>query len=209
VVVEPGDEVLSDKFSVIIKDNLIANGAEVDDKGNFIKKPKFMDYLKVLPSSYADKVSRDPDFAKKMIAGFLNMMRPVEGFVPVNSAVAFGDAYFGEETRQADMMSADSKLLDYLSDNPDMLKAYKQINASKAGYDIGKLDYAQAQGVLTGLREALLRDIPIDQQKNYMIRDKTTGKYVEAITIMGMAQEDAAQFKNLDNYERVEIDFKT
>ena len=209
VVVEPGDEVLSDEFSVIIKDNLIANGAEVDDKGNFIKKPKFMDYLKVLPSSYSDKVSRDPDFAKKMIAGFLNMMRPVEGFVPVNSAVAFGDAYFGEETRQADMMSADSKLLDYLSDNPDMLKAYKQINASKAGYDIGKLDYAQAQGVLTGLREALLRDIPIDQQKNYMIRDKTTGKYVEAITIMGMAQEDAAQFKNLDNYERVEIDFKT
>jgi hypothetical protein len=209
VVVEPGDEVLSDEFSVIIKDNLIANGAEVDDKGNFIKKPKFMDYLKVLPSSYSDKVSRDPDFAKKMIAGFLNMMRPVEGFVPVNSAVAFGDAYFGEETRQADMMSADSKLLDYLSDNPDMLKAYKQINASKAGYDIGKLDYAQAQGVLTGLREALLRDIPIDQQQNYMIRDKTTGKYVEAITIMGMAQEDAAQFKNLDNYERVEIDFKT
>ena len=209
VVVEPGDEVLSDEFSVIIKDNLIANGAEVDDKGNFIKKPKFMDYLKVLPSSYSDKVSRDPDFAKKMIAGFLNMMRPVEGFVPVNSAVAFGDAYFGEETRQADMMSADSKLLDYLSDNPDMLKAYKQINASKAGYDIGKLDYAQAQGVLTGLREALLRDIPIADQQNYMIRDKTTGKYVEAITIMGMAQEDAAQFKNLDNYERVEIDFKT
>jgi hypothetical protein len=209
VVVEPGDEVLSDEFSVIIKDNLIANGAEVDDKGNFIKKPKFMDYLKVLPSSYSDKVSRDPDFAKKMIAGFLNMMRPVEGFVPVNSAVAFGDAYFGEETRQADMMSADSKLLDYLSDNPDMLKAYKQINASKAGYDIGKLDAVQAQGVLTALREALLRDIPIDQQKNYMIRDKTTGKYVEAITIMGMAQEDAAQFKNLDNYERVEIDFKT
>ena len=209
VVVEPGDEVLSDEFSVIIKDNLIANGAEVDDKGNFIKKPKFMDYLKVLPSSYSDKVSRDPDFAKKMIAGFLNMMRPVEGFVPVNSAVAFGDAYFGEETRQADMIPADIKLLNYLSDNPDMLKAYKQINASKAGYDIGKLDYAQAQGVLTGLREALLRDIPIDQQKNYMIRDKTTGKYVEAITIMGMAQEDAAQFKNLDNYERVEIDFKT
>jgi hypothetical protein len=209
VVVEPGDEVLSDEFSVIIKDNLIANGAEVDDKGNFIKKPKFMDYLKVLPSSYSDKVSRDPDFAKKMIAGFLNMMRPVEGFVPVNSAVAFGDAYFGEETRQADMMSADSKLLDYLSDNPDMLKAYKQINASKAGYDIGKLDAVQAQGVLTALRDALLRDIPIDQQQNYRIRDKVTGKYVELITIMGKSQEDAAQFKDLDRYERVEIDFKT
>ena len=205
VVDEPGDEVLSDEFSVIIKDNIIANGAEVDADGNFVKKPKFMDYLKVLPSSYADKVSRDPDFAKKMIAGFLNMMRPVEGFVPVNSAVAFGDAYFGEETRQADMMSADSKLLDYLSDNPDMLKAYKQINASKAGYDIGKLDAVQAQGVLTALRDALLRDIPIDAQQNYRIRDKTTGEYVEVITIMGMAQEDAAQFKNLDNYERVEI----
>ena len=63
----------------------------------------------------------------------------------------------------------------------------------------------QAQGVLTALREALLRDIPIDAQQNYRIRDKTTGEYVEVITIMGMAQEDAAQFKNLDNYERVEI----
>jgi hypothetical protein len=205
VVVEPGDEVLSDEFSVIIKDNLIANGAEVDDKGNFIKKPKFMDYLKVLPSSYSDKVSRDPDFAKKMIAGFLNMMRPVEGFVPVNSAVAFGDAYFGEETRQADMMSADSKLLEYLSDNPDMLKAYKQINASKAGYDIGKLDSNQARELFSDLRDALLRDIPIDQQQNYMIRDKNTGRPVSAITISGMAQEDAAQFKNLDNFEIVEI----
>ena len=204
VVDEPGDEVLSDQFNVIVKDNLIANGAEVDADGNFVKKPKFMDYLKVLPSSYADKVSRDPDFAKKMIAGFLNMMRPVEGFVPVNSAVAFGDAYFGEETRQADMMSADSKLLDYLSDNPDMLKAYKQINASKAGYDIGKLDYKQAQGVLTALRDALLRDIPIADQQNYRIRDKVTDKYVEIITIMGKSQEDAAQFKDLDRYEIVE-----
>jgi len=132
------------------------------------------------------------------------MMRPVEGFVPVNSAVAFGDAYFGEETRQADMMSADSKLLDYLSDNPDMLKAYKQINASKAGYDIGKLDYKQAQGVLTALRDAMLRDIPIEDQQNYRIRDKVTDKYVEIITIMGKSQEDAAQFKDLDRYEIVE-----
>jgi hypothetical protein len=87
----------------------------VDDKGNFTEKPKFMDYLKSLPGAYADKVSRDEDFAKKMIAGFLNMMRPVEGFVPVNSAVAFGDAYLGEETRQANMLPADAKMLEYFN----------------------------------------------------------------------------------------------
>jgi len=135
VVDEPGDEVLSDEFSVIIKDNIIANGAEVDADGNFVKKPKFMDYLKVLPSSYADKVSRDPDFAKKMIAGFLNMMRPVEGFVPVNSAVAFGDAYFGEETRQADMETAMMKTLKFLEKNPGLREDYLSTLKASSGVD--------------------------------------------------------------------------
>ena len=108
-------------------------GIPLDDKGNFTEKPKFMDYLKSLPGAYADKVSRDEDFAKKMIAGFLNMMRPVEGFVPVNSAVAFGDAYFNEETRQADMLPADAKMLEYLKGDDEAFERYLRAEQAKSG----------------------------------------------------------------------------
>lgn len=60
------------------------------------------------------------------MAGFLNMMKPVEGFVPVNPVVAFGEGYLGEETRQADMLPADAKLLEYFKNNPE---AYKDMLA--------------------------------------------------------------------------------
>ena len=127
----------SDKFAEIMKYNLITDkGFNVDDKGNFVgQKPTFIDYLKTLPSTYMDKVGRDEDYAKKMMAGFLNMMRPVEGYVPVNPAVAFGDAYFGEETRQADMESAMAKTLRFLDKNPEQKAAYMQTLRASSGVD--------------------------------------------------------------------------
>ena len=139
-------------------------GIPLDDKGNFTEKPKFMDYLKSLPGAYADKVSRDEDFAKKMIAGFLNMMRPVEGFVPVNSAVAFGDAYLGEETRQADMLPADAKMLEYLQNNPDMLDDYMSIEGSRAGVNLYKVNPDIVAGHYDNLLIALSQrtQIPTD-----------------------------------------------
>ena len=43
------------------------------------ESPVFFDYVKAFPSSYMEKVSRDPEFAKQMMAGFLAMMQPSEG----------------------------------------------------------------------------------------------------------------------------------
>lgn len=134
---DPKDIASSDKFAEIIKYNLITDkGFNVDDKGNFVgQKPTFIDYLKTLPSSYMDKVGRDEDYAKKMMAGFLNMMRPVEGYVPINPAVAFGDAYLAEETRQAEMESAMAKTLRFLDKNPEQKAAYMQTLRASSGID--------------------------------------------------------------------------
>lgn len=134
---DPKDIASSDKFAEIIKYNLITDkGFNVDDKGNFVgQKPTFIDYLKTLPSSYMDKVGRDEDYAKKMMAGFLNMMRPVEGYVPINPAVAFGDAYFAEESRQADMESAMAKTLRFLDKNPEQKEAYMKTLRASSGID--------------------------------------------------------------------------
>ena len=114
-----------------------------DEKG----KPKFFDYIKALPSGYMEKVADDPDFAKKAMAGFLNMMKPVEGYVPINPAVAFGEGYFGEETRQADMWPADVKTLKFLQDNPEFLAIYQRMQAAQLGMTLGDVKPGQPESV--------------------------------------------------------------
>ena len=149
-----------------MKNRLITDqGFQLDDKGNFVDKPKFRNYLKSLPGAYADKVQRDPDFAKKMMAGFLNMMKPVEGYVPINPAVAFGEGYLGEETRQADMLPADAKMLQFLQANPDLYDKYLESESAKAGVLLADIKAEQGTALYNQLVDtaAVLQNIPLDQ----------------------------------------------
>jgi hypothetical protein len=153
-------------WAQIMKDRIVNDrGIPLDDQGNFTTKPKFMDYLKSLPGAYADKVQRDPDFAKKMMAGFLNMMKPVEGYVPINSAVAFGEGYLGEETRQADMLPADAKMLQFLQANPDLYDKYLESESAKAGVLLADIKAEQGTQLYNQLVDtaAGLQSIPLDQ----------------------------------------------
>ena len=74
------------------------------------ESPVFLDYVKAFPSSYMEKVSRDPEFAKQMMAGFLAMMQPSEGFVPRNAIADFGQAAMAEGARQEDAMTDQEQL---------------------------------------------------------------------------------------------------
>lgn len=88
------------------------------------------------------------------MAGFLNMMRPVEGFVPVNSAVAFGDAYLGEETRQSEMETAMMKTLKFLEQNPQYREDYLKTLAasSTGGAALYKMDSDEIQKTFNSIR---------------------------------------------------------
>jgi hypothetical protein len=119
------------------------------------KKPSFFDYVKSLPAGYMEKVGDDPDYAKKMMAGFLNMMKPVEGYVPINPVVAFGEGYLGEETRQADMLPADAKLLEYFKKNPEAYEAMLSLEGARAG-TVGDVDATQAQEQYDTLKRSLM-----------------------------------------------------
>ena len=161
-------------WAQIMKDRIVNDrGIPLDNQGNFTTKPKFMDYLKSLPGAYSDKVQRDPDFAKKMMAGFLNMMKPVEGFVPINSAVSFGEGYLGEETRQADMLPADAKMLQFLQKNPDLYKQYLESESAKAGVLLADTKADVGQGYYNQLIEtaSLKQNISLDQvaKGNYQL----------------------------------------
>ena len=172
------DAVIPDRdptaWAEIMKARIVNDrGIPLDDQGNFTTKPKFMDYLKSLPGAYSDKVQRDPDFAKKMMAGFLNMMKPVEGYVPINSAVAFGEGYLGEETRQADMLPADAKMLKFLQANPDLYDKYLESESAKAGVLLADTKPELGQGYYDQLisTASLKQNIPLDQvaKGNYQL----------------------------------------
>jgi hypothetical protein len=154
-----------------VREELKGKGFEVDDKGEFVTKPKFFDYIKALPAGYMDKVGNDQDFAKKMMAGFLNMMKPVEGYVPINPAVAFGEGYFGEETRQAGMLPADVQTLKFLQDNPRFADLYKQMQAAKVGMTLGEVKEGQPESVYRTLmlEKMDILGYPIDQYRNLIL----------------------------------------
>ncbi len=171
-------------WAQIMKDRIVNDrGIPLDDQGNFTTKPKFMDYLKSLPGAYSDKVQRDPDFAKKMMAGFLNMMKPVEGYVPINSAVAFGEGYLGEETRQADMLPADAKMLKFLQANPDLYDKYLESESAKAGVLLSDAKQDEADKVFYGLLNSLSAKygVPLDNIGDYKViyTDPGSGKTME------------------------------
>ena len=158
----------------IMKNRLVNDqGFQLDDKGDFVDKPKFRNYLRSLPKAYLDKTNRDPDFAKKMMAGFLNMMKPVEGFVPINPVVAFGEGYLGEETRQADMLPADAKMLQFLQANPDLYQQYLESESAKAGVLLSdtKAEVGQNYYDLLVSSAAQTQGIPLDQiaKGNYQL----------------------------------------
>ena len=166
--------VTDDSLAYYVKQDLAGKGFDFDPQTQTFtgdKKPSFFDYVKSLPAGYMEKVGDDPNYAKKMMAGFLNMMKPVEGFVPVNPVVAFGEGYLGEETRQADMLPADAKLLEYLKKNPGALNKLKILEATRAGTTLGEGKVDTIRGfydlLVDGLAQA--QRIPEDEVANYEV----------------------------------------
>ena len=139
------------------------------DKG--ISNPSFLDYISALPQGYANKVGDDPSFAKKMMAGFLNMMKPQAGIVPISAPVAFGEGFLGEETRQADMLPSDVKTLQFLRANPGLMQDYLNISRARSGVTVGDLDPGERTERYFALVQdlAIKQNISADQLGNYRV----------------------------------------
>ena len=85
-----------------------------------------MDYVKAFPGGYMEKVGKDPDFARQMMAGFLAMMKPTEGYVPRSGIVDFGEAALAEQARQEGEVPAAVQTLEFLAKpgNEELLSLY-------------------------------------------------------------------------------------
>lgn len=156
-------------------------GKLTDKDGN---RPTFLDYVKGFGSGYLEKVSEDPDFAKKMMAGFSAMTMPKEGpvgFSPLGLS-EFTQGYLGADIALEEAKPADQQLLEYLQQNPEQMPAYLKGQAAAGGTladllgkdkDIDALYRAAIQDALDSNPEYAKADLkPSDLELYYLSGDK-------------------------------------
>jgi len=141
------------------------------------EQPVFIDYVKAFPGSYMEKVERDPEFAKQMMAGFLAMMQPSEGFVPRNAIADFGQAAMAEEARQEASTTDQEKLL-AMSDED--IQRLQKIQSGSKGLDQTAL--ASAASLLATFRKELT------DKKDGRLTDEF-GTEINLISFLAMMQQ--------------------
>ena len=149
------------------------------------ESPVFLDYVKAFPSSYMEKVSRDPEFAKQMMAGFLAMMQPSEGFVPRNAIADFGQAAMAEGARQEDAMTDQEQLL-AMSDED--IKKLQKIQAGASPID--QTAIAGAAALLAQFRKELTN------KKDGKLTD-LNGNEINLISFLAMFQQTGGDITQL------------
>ena len=158
-----------------------ATGKLTDKDGS---RPTFLDYVKGFGSGYLEKVSEDPDFAKKMMAGFSAMTMPKEGpvgFSPLGLS-EFTQGYLGADIALEEAKPADQQLLEYLQQNPEQMDAYLKGQAAAGGTladllgkdkDIDALYRGAIQDALDSNPEYAKADLkPSDLELYYLSGDK-------------------------------------
>ena len=163
-------------------------------------EPSFMDYLASFPGSYTEKVGKDPEFAKQMMAGFMAMMKPTEGFVPRNALVDFGEAAYAEQARQQDAIPDQLQLIERLRDDPDLLKAFRQINQDAP-------DPVTDQKLIGSLKETLLSNLyPGGYDEESEIIDKITEKKVTDIELLQRYRDSGGNYTEMLKTLRAKAD---
>ena len=123
-----------------------------DDKTKGIErdKPTFGEYVKSFGKAYGQRVASDPEFAKKMLAGFAAMMTPREGFAPLSplGIPEFTAGYLAQDQIIEANKGATQKLLEAIQDDPELQKLYLAGERAKAGT---VLDVAQRLKDLRGI----------------------------------------------------------
>ena len=144
----------------------------------------FVDYVATFPASYTEKIGKDPEFAKQMMAGFIAMAKPTEGFVPRNAFVDFGEAAMAEGARQEGEVPDQIKLLEAIEGNPDLLKSMRKLNQKTSD------PFTDAKN-LSGLKEFILTDLygKDNYDEDDVILDARTGAEISDLQLLQMYKD--------------------
>ena len=152
-------------------------------------EPSFIDYLASFPSSYMEKVERDPEFAKQMMAGFTAMTRTTEGFAPRNAFTDFVQGVEAERIRQEDAVPGQIKLLKEIERNPDLLKSMRKLNAEAS-------DPLADASALASLKDLLLTDLygKDNYDEDSVIMDKSTGLEISNLELLQLYKDAGGDY---------------
>ena len=162
-------------------------------------EPSFIDYVASFPGGFSEKSNKDPEFQRQMMAGFLAMMKPTEGFVPRNAFVDFGEAALAEKTRQEGEVPDQLKLIEQLSENPELMEAYKGFQKATK-----QMSFEELQNASNALVASVKNKLYGGPSKKPILKkgSQATGdpQPIDAITLYQMykeAGEDSAAFASV------------
>ena len=128
-------------------------------------KPTFVDYVASFPGSYTDKLGKDPEFAKQMMAGFVAMMTPSEGIVERSGVADFAGGVMAEQARQEGEVPDQIKLMQAIQESPELLAAYRKFSA-------GAIDPKDYNAVAASLMTTAQEIVGVQPSVNRVIKSK-------------------------------------
>lgn len=155
-------------------------------------KPTFVDYVASFPASYTDKLGRDPEFAKQMMAGFVAMMTPSEGIVERSGLADFAGGVMAEQARQEGEVPDQIKLLEAIQKNPEILKAMRQLNAETSDPS------ADAKNAVI-LKQQILKNLyGEDYDDDDVVLDSSTGQELSDLQLLQMYKDSGGNYDVLN-----------
>jgi hypothetical protein len=199
-------------LGVYARKRLQQEGFEYDETTGKFKdgsKPKFLDYLKAFGGGYLEKTAEDPEFAKKMMAGFAAMTMPKEGptgFSPLGLS-EFTQGYLGADQALAESKPATVQLLDYLKANPSQIPTYEKLLQAESGSTNINIETAAAKAKeVEDLYFKVLGDTARRQNLQGLNYDDLLNEYdlyskndelIDTTNLLTKLQEDADLLQNL------------
>jgi len=155
-------------------------------------KPTFVDYVASFPASYTDKLGRDPEFAKQMMAGFVAMMTPSEGIVERSGLADFAGGVMAEQARQEGEVPDQIKLLEAVKKNPELLKAMRQLNAEAS-------DPMADANAIAQLKTLLLKDLygKDAYEDDDVILESSTGRELTDLELLQMYKDSGGNYNTV------------
>ena len=151
-------------------------------------KPTFVDYVASFPGSYTDKLGKDPEFAKQMMAGFVAMMTPSEGIVERSGVADFAGGVLKEQARQEGEVPDQIKLMQAIQESPELLAAYRKFSA-------GAIDPKDYNAVAASLMTTAQEIVGVQPSVNRVIKSKERllkpdGTVVTAAELVSIYEKD-------------------
>jgi len=151
-------------------------------------EPTFVDYVASFPASYTDKLGKDPEFAKQMMAGFVAMMTPSEGIVERSGLADFAGGVMAEQARQEGEVPDQIKLLEAIQKNPEILKAMRQLNAETSDPS------ADAKNAVILKQQILKQLYGEDYDDDDVVLDSSTGQELSDLQLLQMYKDSGGNY---------------